>query len=67
MIYAAREGSLPDSQKEIVKLLLDFGADVNVRDNEGKSAVDYAKENKFFLEDKEWLDELTKMLSIGSK
>ena len=41
LIAAAQINSLP-----VVKILIKSGVDVNKRDQNGKSALDYAKENK---------------------
>jgi len=40
--YAARHG-----YKEIVKLLLTYGADINLRDSNGFNAAHWAKINEF--------------------
>ena len=42
MHYAARHG-----YKEIVKLLLTYGADINLRDSNGFNAAHWAKINEF--------------------
>ena len=39
-MYAAEKGHI-----EIVKLLLDHGADINAKDKDGKTALDLAREN----------------------
>lgn len=40
--YAARYG-----YKDLVKLLLTYGADINLRDNSGFNAAQWAKMNEF--------------------
>ena len=50
LIMAAKHkyynGETPE-KTEIVKLLLENGADVNIKDDVGKTALDYAKQNGF--------------------
>ncbi|MBQ2080718.1 MAG: ankyrin repeat domain-containing protein, partial [Treponema sp.] len=47
LIYAAQHAS----STQIIKLLLDFGAKTSIRDVAGKTAFDYAKENKSLAHD----------------
>jgi ankyrin repeat protein len=42
LMDAARRNPNP----EVISVLLKAGADVNTKDNEGKTALDYAKENE---------------------
>jgi uncharacterized protein len=46
LIYAASNKSIaPQTRAEIVRLLLDKGADKSLKDNKGKTALDWAKES----------------------
>ena len=40
LIYAARNGNI-----EILNILIQAGADIGAKDDEGKTALDYAKES----------------------
>lgn len=47
LIYAAKNADLPDdAQREMIRLLLEKGADKSLKDKEGKTALKWAQERK---------------------